>query len=184
MEQYVSTMGKIAAHNSRDIGVYLKYYFLLSLIIAGVAHLVVISPLGAIDNIFNNFLPLKGLAVGTLRALIYFTAMYVFIIPPFSYLFHRRLKDYKSPTHKMIQKILYTPFCVILLSTMCVFPFIFLLTENSSYGYAGFIYISLTESVLGLSIIGALFSYAATVCFWLLFYAVPRMWITSNNQGD
>ena len=178
----MNLMLRVETAPSRDVGRYLKHYFLLSFIITGVVQLTLISMPSNVGEMLKHRVPFQAGGIGVLRALAYFCAMYVFVVPPFAYLFHRKLKNYKPPFHTLIQKIIYTLFCTVLLGVICAFPFIFLLTENTSYGYPGFVYRVLTGSILGLPVIGALFSYAATLCFWLLFYAIPKMWISSANQ--
>jgi len=167
--------------SNRDVGKYVKHYLVISLLIAVVVHLTITNMPHLVRKIIEQYPLIGGRDEGVLRALIYFGAMYIFVIPSFAVVFHRKLKRYKPPSHKFIERVVYTVFGIIFFSAMCVFPFIFLLTDNTSNGYAGFVYKSMTGSVIGLSVIGASFSYASTLCFWLLFFSVPKMWMGNNN---
>lgn len=170
------------AGSGRDIARYVKHYLIISLLISMIVHfLLKIEPF-PVRNFIDKYLQTDGRGDGVLRALMYFFLMYTFVIPSFAVFFHRKLSGYKVPAHNIMEKIAYTVFCVILLSAMCIFPFLFLLTDNTSRGYAGFVYKSMTGSLVGLSVIGAGFSYAVTLCFWLLLFAVPKMWIGNKTK--
>lgn len=172
---------KDRAGSNRNITRYIKHYLAISFFVSITVHFFMKKMPIFVGTSMLKYSPFIGRGDGVLRAIIYFGVMYVFVIPPYAILFHQKLKGYNVPVHKFLEKIAYTIFCVIFLSAMCLFPFLFLLTDNTAHGYAGFVYEIMTGSVVGLSVIGASFSYAVTLCFWLLLYSVPKMWIGNSN---
>lgn len=123
----------------------------------------------------RSFTFVNGVA-GTGRAWIYFFCMYVAVIPLYFVRVRKALSSHAGPTHSLSGKILYTVLALALLPLMIGAGPLLLALGGDAIGRSHLAYLLLSRTFTGLALLGALFSYGAVLCAWMLLVALPSMW--------